>query len=146
MICKVFRQNFQEPSVDCDFMCTSARQTGPKKSSTQGMHKLFAIRPEARFEEILVKHVPFQIAPDFRPKTCPKSTVHAIVRFFAPRSSSFTAFPHFTVRPGRGKPILASPQDDRRATFFDVRDRFCDHLLPRKCVDWLRFTQGYRET
>ena len=89
-----------------------------------------------------MKHVPFPIAPDFRSKTCPKITVHAIVRFFAPRSSSFTAFPHFTVRPGRGKPILASPRDDRRATFFDVRDRFCDHLLSRKCVDWVRFAQG----
>ena len=89
-----------------------------------------------------MKHVPFQIAPDFRAKRCPKITVHTIVRFFAPRSSSFTTIPHFVVRPGRGKMILASLQDDRRAPIFDVRDRFCDHLLSRKCVDWVRFAQG----
>ena len=133
-------------SVDCDFVCKGAQQNGPKKSSAQGTHKLSPVRSEARLEKILMKHVPFQIAPDFRSKTCPKITVHAIVRFFAPRSSSFTAFPHFTVRPGRGKVILASPQDDRRATIFDVGDRFCDHLLSRKCVDWVRFAQGCRET
>ena len=146
MNCDVFRQNVIEPRVDCDFVCTGARQNGPKKSGVKGTHKLFAIRPEARLEKILIKHVPFQIAPDFRPKTCPKITVHAIIRFFAPRSSSFTALPHFMVRPGRGKVILASPRDDRCAPFFDVRDRFCDHLLSRKCVDWVRFAQGCRET
>ena len=146
MICEVFRQNFQEVSVDCDFVCTGARQNGPEKSSAQGTHELFAIRPEARLEKILMNHVPFQIAPDFRPKTCPKITVHAIVRFFAPLSSSFTTFLHFTVRPGRGKLILASPRDDRRTPILDVRDRFCDHLLSRKCVDCVRFAQGCRET
>ena len=132
--------------VDCDFVHTGASQTGPKKSNAQGTHKLFAIWLEARLEEILIKHIPFRIAPDFRPKICSKSTVHAIVRFFAPRSSSFTAFPNFTVRPGGGKPILASPRDDRHATIFDVGDRFSDHLLSRKCVDWVRFAQGCRET
>ena len=131
--------------VDCDFMCTGARQNGPEKSSAQGTHKLSPTWPEARLEKILMKHVPFPIAPDFRPKTCPKITVHAIVRFFASLFSSFTAISHFTVRPGRGKPILASPRDDRRAPIFDVRDRFCDHLLSRKCVDWVRFAQGCRE-
>ena len=146
MNCDIFSENVIEPRVDCDFVCTGARQFRLEKLSAQGTHKLFAIRHEARLEKILIKHVPFQIAPDFRSKTCPKITVHAIVRFFAPISSSFTAFPHFTVRPGRGKVILASPQDDRRAFFFDVRDRFCDHLLSRKCVDWVRFAQGCRET
>jgi len=86
--------------------------------------------------------VPFQIAPDFRPKTCPKITVRAIVRFFAPLFSSFTAISDLTVRPERGKLILASPRDDRRAPIVDLRDRFCDHLLSRKCVDWGRFAQG----
>ena len=133
-------------SVDCGFVCTSARQTGPKKSSAQGMHKLSPTWPEARLENILINHVPFQIAPDFRLKMSPKSTVRAIVRFFASFFLSFTTFLHFTVRPGRGKLILASPRDDRRGTIFDVRDRFCDHLLSRKCVDWVRFAQGCRET
>ena len=146
MNCDVFRQNVREPRVDCDFVCTGARQFRPKKSGAKGTHKLLPTWPEARLEKILIKHVPFQIAPDFRSKTCPKITVHAIVRFFAPRSSSFTAFPHFTVRPGRGKVILASPQDDRHAPIYDLRDRFCDHLLSRKCVDWVRFAQGCRET
>ena len=108
--------------VDCDFVHTGASQTGPKKSSAQGTHKLSPVRSEARLEKILMKHVPFQIAPDFQPKTCTKITVRAIVRFFAPLFSSFTAISHFTVRPGRGKPILASSQDDRRAPIFDVCD------------------------
>ena len=142
----VLHNHFLGAPVDCDFVHTDASQNGPKKSSAKGTHKLLPTWPEARLEKILMKHVPFQIAPDFRSKTCPKITVHAIVRFFAPRSSSFTAFPHFTVRPGRGKVILASLQDDRHAPIFDLRDRFCDHLLSRKCVDWVRFAQGCRET
>ena len=85
------------PPVDCDFVCTGARHVRPKKSGAQGTHKLFAIRPEARFEKILMKHVPFQIASDFWSKTCPKITVHTIVRFFASKSSSFTTFRHFTM-------------------------------------------------
>ena len=135
-----------KPPVDCDFVCTGAWQNGPEKSVAQGTHKFSPNWPEARLEKNLMKRVPFQIAPDFRSKRGTKITVHAIVRFFAPRSSSFTAIPHFTVRPGRGKPILASPRDDRNATMFDVRDRFCDHLLSKKCVDWVRFAQGRRET
>ena len=142
MNCDVFRQNFQEPPLDCDFVCTGAPQFRPKKSGAKGTHKLLPTWPEARLEKILIKHVPFQIAPDFRSKTCPKITVHAIVSFFAPRSSSFTALLHFTRRAGRGKVILASPRDDRCAPIFDVRDRFCDHLLSRKCVDCVRFAQG----
>ena len=85
------------PPVDCDFVCTGARQNGPEKSSAQGTHKLSPTWSEARLEKILMNHAPFQIAPDFWSKTFPKSTVHAIVRFFAPRSSSFTIFIHFTV-------------------------------------------------
>ena len=100
----------------------------------KGTRKLLPTWPEARLEENLVKHVPFQIASDFRPNTCPKITIHAMVRFFAPLSSSFTAFPHFTARPGRGKVILASPRDDRHAPIYDLRDRFCNHLLSRKCL------------
>ena len=142
----MFDKYFQGPFVDCDFVCTGAWQNGPEKSSAQGTHKLSPTEPEARLEKILMKHVPFRIAPDFRPKTCPKITVHAIVRFFAPLSSSFIVFPHFTLRPGRRKVILASPQDDRHAPIYDLRDRFCDHLLSRKCVDWVRFAQGCRET
>ena len=142
MICEVPRLNFQEAFVDRDFVCTGARQNSAEKSGAWGTHKLLLTWPEARLDKILIKHVPFQIAPDFWSKTCPKITVLAIVRFFAPRSSSFTAFSHFTVRPGRGKVILASPRDDRRATIFDVRDRFCDHLLSKKCVDWMPFAQG----
>ena len=146
MNCDVFCENFLESPVDCDFVCTGARQNRPKKSSAQGTHKLSPAWPEARLEKNLMKHVPFQFAPDFRSKTYPKITVHTIVRFFAPRSSSFTAVPHFTVRPGRGKLILASLQDDRRAPIFDVGARFCDHLAPQKCVDWVRFAQGSTET
>ena len=128
--------------VDCEFVCTGAWLNGLEKSGAQGTHKLSPTWPEARLEKILMKHVPFQIAPDFRPKTCPKITVHTIVRFFAPRSSSFSTFLHFTVRPERGKLILASLWDDRCAPIFDVRDRFCDHLVSRKCVDCVPFAQG----
>ena len=110
-----------ENPLDCNFVCTGAWQNGPEKSGPQGTHKLLPNWPEARLEKNLMKHVPFQIAPDFRPKTRPKIIVHAIVRFFAPRSSSFTTFPESTPRPGRGKPILASPRDDRRVTIFDTR-------------------------
>ena len=146
MICEVFRQNFQEASVDCDFVCTGAHPIWLKKSGATGTHKLSPTEHEARLEKILMNHIPFQIAPDFQSKTCPKITVRAIVSFFAPRSSSFTAFPHFTMRPGRGKVILASPQDDRHAPIYELRDRCCEHLLSRKCVDWVRFAQGCRET
>ena len=100
-------------------MCTGARQNGPKKSGAKGTHKLLFARPEARLEENLVKHVHFQIALDSRPKAGSKITVRAIVKFFAPLSSSFSAFPHCTLRPGRGKVILASPQDDRFTTIYE---------------------------
>ena len=32
----VFENKFLESPVDCDFVCTGARQTGPEKSSAQG--------------------------------------------------------------------------------------------------------------
>ena len=82
MNCDVFRQNFQEPPLDCDFVCTGARQFKPKKSGAKGTHKLLPTWPEARLAKILIKRVPFQIAPDFRPNTIPKITVHGDYNFF----------------------------------------------------------------
>ena len=82
MNCDVFRQNFQESPLDCDFVRTGARQFKPKKSGAKGTHKLLPTWPEARLEKILIKHVPFQIAPDFRPKTDPKITVRGDYNFF----------------------------------------------------------------
>ena len=72
----IFGQKYLESPVDCDFVCTGARQNGPEKLGAKGTHKLFAIRPEARLEKILMKHVPFPIAPDFRPKTSENHSAH----------------------------------------------------------------------
>ena len=34
----VFVNQFLESPLDCDFVCTGAQQTGPKKSGVQGTH------------------------------------------------------------------------------------------------------------
>ena len=75
----VFGKEILDTPVDCEFVRTGARQNGPEKLGSQGTHKLLLTWPEARLEENPVKHVPFQIAPDFRTRfwhpfrTCTRS-------------------------------------------------------------------------
>ena len=72
----VFGNGGVDTCVDCDFVHTGARQTGLEKLGAQGTHKLLMTWPKARLEKILIKHVPFQIAFDFRTKSLPEIIVH----------------------------------------------------------------------